>query len=399
MPPRTHPLERSPRVDRLNEWLVAAWSKGLTSYPSLDPGELLDKAGGDYRAQDLAHGRSEAEQADFRQRLERLCSALASEARLNPLGRTIAHGQLVRVIRQRHGLGALWRKRPELPRTPLAPPIIVVGQMRSGTTRIHRLLAADPRHAATRFCDSWHPVPGKLDMRPIWSGIALAMGRTINPWLDTIHPFSAAHPDEELGWLAAALNHAAYEAQWRIPSYVRWSEAREAGPVYREFARILATDAHHARNADKVRVMKVPQFTEDLPALLEQFPGARLVVAQRCSDAVLRSAVSLVANQMAIQSDCAELQWIEQEWRRKLALRAERLEAALAGFDGPVAHLPYDALESDWEGAMATAYDRLGLELDGPARAAMRRAMRAGKQGAHRDHARQLAGFAGGGGG
>lgn len=393
MPPRTHPLERSPRVDRLNDWLTTAWDKGLSSYPSLDPQELLAKGACDYKPNDLASGRSAEDAADFVLRLERLCEALVTEADLNPLGRTIAHGQLVRVIRQRHGLGALWARRPELLETELAPPIIVVGQMRAGTTRIHRLLAADPRHAATRFCDSWHPVPEKLDMRPIWSGIALAMGRTINPWLDAIHPFSAAHPDEELGWLAAALNHAAYEAQWRIPGYSEWSEARDPAPVYHEYARILRTDAAHAGNADRVRVMKVPQFSEDLPALLAQFPDARLVVARRCNEEVWRSAVSLVANQMAIQSDTADLEWIEREWRRKLALRQARLEQALAGFAGPVAELDFDALNADWESAVERAYAALGIELTSAARVAMKAQMRGSAEGAHVAHSAQLKAF------
>ena len=35
-------------------------------------------------------------------------------------------------IRTRHALGRMWRERPELARTPLAPPIVVVGQMRVG---------------------------------------------------------------------------------------------------------------------------------------------------------------------------------------------------------------------------------------------------------------------------
>lgn len=388
-PPRLHPLDRSPRVDTLNHWLATAWDRGYSSYPSLEPNVLREKAGFSGRSQ----ARSDADRHDFDERLDAICTAAEDEAQLNSLGRTMAHGQLARVLRLREALGGLWENRPELLDTKLAPPIIVIGQMRSGTTRIHRLLAADPGHCATRFCDSWSPVPAKPDFRPLWSAMALAMGRAINPWLDTVHPFGAARVDEELGWLACSLDHATYEAQWRIPSFSQWSEARDPAPLAREFARILKTDAAHAGNAHKPRVMKCPQFSEILPALLEQFPDAKLVVAERDEEAVLQSCISLVANQMALQSDGADLSFIESEWRRKLALREERLAAALANFNGPIAHLKFDAFNNNWEATIQGAYNALGLSLSGGALKAMRREMARAETGSHHGHAAQLEQF------
>jgi len=372
---RPHPLARGPLVDKLDRLLGRLWAKGLCQRPSLDPVQLWAKALRQAPATGEAGGRTDTEVADFRQRLERLCASLEDEADLTDLGRTIAHGQLVRVLRQRLQVGALWHDRPDLPATPLAPPIIVVGQMRGGTTRIHRLLAADPAHAATRFCDSWHAVPpraGRPDLRPLWSALTLVLARRLDPWLDTIHPFGATRPDEELGWLAAALDHCAYEAQWRIPGYSLWSEARDPAPVYAEFARILATDAASRGNADRPRVLKVPQFAEDLPALLARFPQARVVVARRDQEDVVASAVSLVANQRAMQSATAELGCIEAECRRKVALREVRMAQALAGYTGPVAEVDFAALDSDWEGEITRAYDALGLPLTPAALAAMR---------------------------
>jgi len=397
-PPRPHPLARAALVDRLNEWLETAWRRGFCSRPPLDPEALWIKACRTAPPAGETGGRSAEDAADFRLRLDRLCAALVSEAALNPLGRTIAHGQLVRVIRQRLRLGALWQARPELPATPFAPPILVVGQMRGGTTRVHRLLAANPAHAATRFCDSWHPLPPRSvlapDLRPFWSALMLGFARRLDPWLDTIHPFGTTRPDEELGWLAAALSPCAYEAQWRIPSFTRWSEERDPAPVYREFARILATDSGYRGNADRPRVLKVPQFAEDLPALLAQFPQARVVVARRDAENVVKSATSLVANQMAMQSDAADLSWIECECRRKVALREERLGAALRDFEGPLAEVEFAALDADWEGAIADIYRQLSLPLTPAALAAMRAEQGRAAHSPHRAHARAYRRFA-----
>ena len=305
----------------------------------------------------------------------------------------MAWGQLSRVVKNRLAFGALWLDRPELLETPLAPPIIVVGHMRSGTTRIHTLLAADPAHSHTRYCDAYHPVPAPLGMNRVRAAMELAMLGLLNPWMQSIHPMAPAAVEEELAWLSAALHHSIYESQWHIPAFSAWSEARDPLPVYREFRRILQTDAAHRGLADKPRVLKVPAFAEDLATLLALFPDARLVIAEREHEAVLKSAISLAANQMAIQSDSCCLEAIEARWRHKIALREARMAAALEGWQGPVARACFDALNTDWESAIAGIYAGLGLTLTPQARAAMHKVMAASEDGHHHQHAEQLARF------
>ena len=393
-PPRPHPLSRSPLVERTCGWLESAWTKGVFSRPTLDPDELFEKAFKDAPSEGEQGLRDESDVADFRLRLSTLCDALAQEAQLNSLGLTIAHGQLVRVIRQRLELGALWSEQPQLAAGPLAPPIIVVGQMRSGTTRLHRLLAADPQFTSTRFCDSWLPVPRKPDTRPAWSALSLLFARTFDPWLDSIHPFGVTRPDEELGWLACALNHGTYEAQWRVPSFTAFSESRDPAPVYREFARILNTDAHSHDNAERPRVLKVPQFAEDLPALLAQFPDAKVVLTKRCDVDTAKSAASLVANQMTIQSDDVDMDWIEQEMSRKIALRQSRMDAAMANFSGPQTVVDFDTLGLDWEAEIVRIYNDLGIALPQTSLAAMRGEHERASTSAHHGHSEQYREFA-----
>lgn len=395
-PERTHPLARAPLVDRANRFLAKAWDKGWLPPPSLDPDDLWRSAAkgcGEKAALAERSGRSAEDIADFRQRLEVLTRAIETEADLNPLGRAMAWGQLVRVIRNRLRFGMLWAERPDMPRTTIAPPIIVLGHMRSGTTRIHKLFAADPTHSATRYCDAAHPVPSQPDLRMAKTAIDLALMRRVNPWLDTIHPMAAGEVEEELSLIANALNHSIYESQWRVPGFTAFAEASDPAPVYREFDRMLRTDAAHRGIAELPRVLKVPAFTEDAATLLAQFPDARVVLSERDLEQVGRSAVSLVANQMTIQSDSADLEWIETEWRRKIALREKRMAAALANWSGPVARLDFDELNADWESAIAKAYAALDLILTPDARTAMHRAMQASARTDHARHAKQLERF------
>jgi hypothetical protein len=399
-PPRDHPLARGPLADRANAFLGRAWERGWLSPPDLDPEALWALAAKPYgaRAEAAEHGgRSEEDVADFRERLARLSASVAAEADLNPLGRAMAWGQLSRVVKNRLAFGALWLERPELLETNLAPPIIVIGHMRSGTTRIHTLLAADPAFSHTRYCDAYHPVPAPLGLNRVKAALELAMLGLLNPWLQSIHPMAPAAVEEELAWLSAALHHSIYESQWHVPRYSAWSEAADPAPVYREFARILRTDAAHRGVADKPRILKVPAFAEDLTTLLALFPDARLVLTRRDHDAVLRSAVSLAANQMAIQSDACDLARIEARWQHKIGLREARMAAALNGWRGPVARLDFDEINADWKGAIARCYAALGLDLTADALLAMQGVMAASDSGHHHAHREQLARFAGAG--
>ncbi|BDW83146.1 putative sulfotransferase [Erythrobacter sp. Dej080120_24] len=393
VPVRDHPLVRSKLAERSNAFLGKAWERGWLPPPDLDPKALWAQAIKAHGADAEHSGRSPDDVADFRERLERLCAAVEADADLNPLGRAMAWGQLSRVVKHRLAFGALWRERPGLLETPLAQPIIVIGHMRSGTTRIHKLLAADPAHSHTRYCDAYHPVPSPLGMNRVKSALEIAMLGALNPWLQSIHPMAPAEVEEELAWLAGALNHSIYESQWHIPSYSSWSEARDPSPIYREFARILRTDAANRGLADKPRVLKVPAFSEDLATLLTQFPGARLVMAQRDREAVLRSAVSLAANQMAVQCDSCDLAGIEAFWRHKIELREQRIAAAMAAWSGPVARLSFDALNDNWEREIARTYRELGLDLTDAALAKMRARMAKSETGHHHAHAEQLKRF------
>lgn len=394
MPPRPHPLAVSRVALRANRAIERVWRSGLDEKPPLEPEYLWQIGSRGFADADEHGGRSEEDVADFRDRLNRLCTSLREEAQLNALGHTLAYGQLTAAIRKRHALGRLWRTQPDLRRTKIAPPIIVVGQMRSGTTRLHRLLAADPAHAGTRFSDAFDPVPRSPDWRPLKAAAALWIARRINPWLDGLHPFGATRPDEEIHWLSAALSPCAFEAQWHIPGYVRWSEARDAAPVYREFARILRTDAATRCNATRPRVIKCPQFSEDLAPLLDVFPGARVARARREPAAVLSSSISLVASQSAFQTDAADLDAISAEWRRKLALREARVDAVLGAQAARVAEVHFDRLDADWQSAMEQVYRDLALPFTEQALAAMMKEQTRASRSHHQSHAATLQRFA-----
>lgn len=358
----------------LNRLLAAGWRRGVLPEPTLDPDALLAAA-------QRRTGLSDAgDPAHWRPRLERLCAGLATTARLNPLGRAMAHGQLVGILVQRLRAHALWRAEPAIADVPLPAPLVIVGQMRSGSTRLQRLLACDPQLAFTRFFESWQPLPGPVllgrDARLLSSRALLAVAKRLNPDFALHHPTGVAEPDEELGFHAFSLHGSVFEAAARLPDFARWCEAADADAVYAEFRRLLQTVAwtrrcHGADTRPRPWIIKVPQLTQDLPALVRHFPDARLIFIDRDPAAMVASAASLVSSQMRVQSDEVDRPWVGREWLRKVALRRARIDAFRARHDGPHFDIAFDAMNRDWQTQMRRLYDGLGLRLGEAARQRM----------------------------
>ena len=95
----------------------------------------------------------------WREGLDQLTAALDAEARLNDTGRAVVPGELTGYLRDRLNVVAATKTAPEVTAADVVPPIVIVGQGRTGTTILHDLLALDP---ATRVPMTWevdHPVP------------------------------------------------------------------------------------------------------------------------------------------------------------------------------------------------------------------------------------------------
>jgi hypothetical protein len=362
------------RVAVANAALEHAWRRGWCDRPQLAPAALMAAARRTAGLDDF--GREDG----WRDRLVRLCTALDDEAALNALGTTIAYGQLVAALAGRLRATAMWRRYPGIAETPITAPIIVVGQMRSGSTRMQRLLACDRRLTFTRFFESWNPLPRwpglPVDDRR-WRGwLALRVAHGLNPRFGVIHPVRPHQADEEIGLHNIALYGAAFEAQWRIPGFARHTERADSRPVYAEFKRHLQTIRWLRKDrTDKPWILKLPQFSQDLDAVLTTFPGARIVVLDRDPVRIVGSSASLVHNQMMVQSDDVDCRWIGQEWLRKVGLRQQRVAQARERHDVPAIDIAFNDMQADWRGEMAKVYRLLDMPLTPEAERGMARFM------------------------
>lgn len=370
-----------PFLHRVNAFLTHAWARGWWPEPTLDATELEAEA---CRREGVGAVLGDRWREPFRL----LLADLHEHARLNPLGRQSANGQLVGLLRARIRAERLLRRQPAVLNRSIRSPVIILGPMRSGTTRMHRLLASDPRFAHTRLFEALEPVPfgRRFDRRLAQAAAVQALLTRVNPALVSIHPTSPLQAEEEFGLHSFSFHGAQFEVQWNVPRFAQWAETADTRPAYREF-RILLQIMGWSRGerADKPWLLKSPQFTADPESLLEAFPDARLICLHRDWAEVVASSASLVWNQRRVHSDAADKAAIGAEWLAKTALRARRTAAFRAAHPNVrQIDISYEETNRDWDGTIARVYRFLGLDLPGATLTRMRRLMAGARHQGHR---------------
>ncbi|MEA3479733.1 MAG: sulfotransferase, partial [Bacteroidota bacterium] len=125
--------------------------------------------------------------------LDRLITSIREEAQLHPIGYFITRQRFINLLNIR--LRAEWwfKKHPEILEQPLYPVWMIMGLQRTGTTKLHRLLAADPDNRVLSSWEAINPVPlckkwRSRDKRPKIARISEWALRLMAPGFFAIHP-------------------------------------------------------------------------------------------------------------------------------------------------------------------------------------------------------------------
>jgi hypothetical protein len=138
----------------------------------------------------------------WRDGLDRLIDALKAEARLNDVGVQVAMGEILMYLSNRLGIVDWHARHPELTRADVVPPIVIVGQGRTGTTILHDVLAQDPANRVPLTWEVDKPLPPpesatyETDPRIDESQQQLDMTELVIPGFKTMHPIGARHAQE-----------------------------------------------------------------------------------------------------------------------------------------------------------------------------------------------------------
>jgi hypothetical protein len=337
---------------------------------------------------------------DFLAPMQLLIRSLQEEADLNALGRYMARTNIVRLLKARLYARDLLRRHPEILERDLGDPVVVVGLARSGTTRLHRLLAADERFLHLKSWESVYPVPwpesfaardaGKTDPRITSVDQALKAVLYMGPQIAAVHPLGTFEVEEEVGLIQHGFASQLFEIQAKIPSFAEWLMTHDQDAAYRYMVDLLKIIAWWRNDPPgKPWVLKTPQYMQDLDCLLRVFPQAKLVCPHRDPVKVVGSACSMTWNAIVRDSDSVTPEWVGQEWLGKIERmlrKTLRVREELVTPDNQY-DLQYADITADWQRTMQSVYDFLDLPFTQQARDGMQAWLddnRQHKHGAHR---------------
>ncbi|WP_216901149.1 sulfotransferase family protein [Nocardia alni] len=234
--------------------------------------------------------------ADYTEALGVLLESYQRDADLTELGSKMNRYFLRGALVARALSEASWAANPAYAETPVTRPIFVTGLPRTGTTALHRLLAADPAHQALEMWLTEFPQPRPpretWSENPIYQKIeaGFTQHHVENPEFMGLHYMTAAEVEECWQLLRQTVKSVAYECLAYLPTYSQWLQRQEWTNAY----------ARHRKNlqliglGDQRRwILKNPSHLFALDALLEVYPDALIIQTHRDPVTVLASSCSL----------------------------------------------------------------------------------------------------------
>jgi len=326
---------------------------------------------------------------DYREGLRLLLESYAADAALTPAGSKVKRSLLRGALVARLLSEAAWQQYPEHAATPITRPIFITGLPRTGTTALHRLLAADP---ANQGLEVWltevpQPRPPRETWpdNPVFATIQDGYRRhnDSRPELGSAHAMSAERVEECWQLLRQSMTSISFECLAFIPGYSQWLRGQDWRAAYRRHRRNLQLIG--MADADRRWVLKNPSHLFALPALLEAYPDALVIQTHRDPRTAIASVCSLNAQASAGWSEVFRADVVGRTQLDLWAGGLDRFMADRAGRD-PAQFLDvhYADFVADPMRTVAAIYERLGEPLSDAARAAMAGQGGSGDRAVHR---------------
>jgi Sulfotransferase family len=249
--------------------------------------------------------------ADIEEALDRLLLSLNTEAELNERGAVAIEQRLLRLLCNRLRMQRDFKLHPEINDQQIVRPLILTGGGRTGSTKLHKMLAAS----------------GDFLYLPFWQGYSLSL-RTGDRsedtaarihdadehtrWFDThapkaklIHAYETFEPEEETLLLEHAFCGMYMMAYLFVPSFAGWCvpHLRKHLEFVKLSLKYLQWQFHEGDS--RPWVLKCPIHFGNEPMLAQVFPDAAFVATHRNPLDTLSSTASLLEHYNVAYSDAA----------------------------------------------------------------------------------------------
>ena len=317
----------------------------------------------------------------FREPMERLLRSLEEEAALSPTGRAMQRARVVGLLVNRLRAEDHFKRFPEILEEEIREPLVIVGLARTGTTMLHRMIAADPRIISLLWWESRNPAPfpelgdDGRDPRIVDAEAEVAAMIEGAPDLVAMHPIEAEQPDEEIMLLEHSFFSTNPEAFVNVPSFGAWLDEQDQTPGYvylEKLLQLLQWQKKRTGGTGERWVLKTPHHLGFVDLLFKVFPDVRIIQTHRDPVQTIPSLASLIHAIRILGSDEADPRVAGRQWSDRMSRALHRcMEVREANEDRFIDIWFQDAMR-DPLAQIRRIYDFADMELTPEAEARMR---------------------------
>jgi Sulfotransferase family len=354
----------SPEIEQIRELMAA-----MAPDSPLDAEALHARATADTGLDDFGPD-------DYRERLEVYLAALREVGGMHGPGIVNFHAQLLQWLKNRLLLTDLLARHPEIADIELAPPVVIAGLPRTGTTHLHNLLAAADTFRTLPYWESAEPFPlpaeagVEPDPRRTRMDAAVEFMNAVMPHFRLMHEMTTDHVHEEIQLLANAFSSMLFETLAQVPRWRDYYLAHDQTPAYEYLA--LQLKALQFLRGGRPWLLKSPQHLEQLPVLDTVFPGVVVIFTHRDPVPVALSMIAMITYTARMHRSPVPVPEIAASW-------VDRLELMLAALVRDRDVIPaersidvrFDDFMADELGVAQRIYDLAGEPLAAGPRSAM----------------------------
>ena len=317
---------------------------------------------------------------EFREALTRLVDSTNKEIALSAMGAMAFKGEVHRTLVNRLRFAADLKRHPEILNEQIDDPIIITGLPRTGSTKLQRMMAADPESHSLKFWQMMNPAPfpdavtGIEDPRIETGRQTLEIMNQLAPGFGQSHPTQFDDVDEEVFLQMFTFKCMLTYLSHPAPAYFDWLMTQSLRGTYRYMKQMLQyIQWQNGGWQQRPWIMKSPVHVANLDLLLELFPNATIVVTHRDLNKVLPSFCRLMGHSWKIKTDNVDPLVLGQMsltlWSGELKKHLQQRQSL--GSKIQLMDVSYDDVKNNAIGAIARIYNLAGRELTPSRRQAM----------------------------
>jgi hypothetical protein len=330
--------------------------------------------------------------------LKVMLKSINEEANLHPIGQFITRQRIINLLSVRLRAEDYFKKYPEILEQELYPCMVIVGLQRTGTTKLQRLLAADPDNRALLSWEALNPSPIKGDEKSGKERIKFAKTSVkamqyMSPGFFAIHPLEFEAPEEDVLLLDVSFLSTTAEATMNVPSYAAWLEKTDQSPAYEYMVKLLKL-LQWQRPA-KRWVLKTPHHLEFLPLVKKHFGNVQFIWTHRNVQECIPSFLSMVSYSRILFSKEVEQKDVAKHWVRKNGFMLQKaLEFREKNSDNTLfTDISYKVLVKDSLGVIEQIYADRGETISPELKAIFEKSNNENPKGKYGTHQYNLADF------